>query len=37
MLVEAVGQKGKRPPTKEATHLFEKLLKAPYLNYCYLV
>jgi hypothetical protein len=35
MLVAATDQKGKRPPTEEATDHFEKLLKAPCPNHCY--
>ena len=35
MLVATTGQKGRKPPTEEATDHFEKMLEAPCLNHCY--
>lgn len=35
MLVVVIGWKGRRPPTKETTDHFEKLLEAPYPNHRY--
>ena len=37
MLVSTTCQKGRSPPTKEATDHFEKLFEAPYLNHSYSV
>lgn len=35
MLVATARQKGRKPPTEEATDHFEKMLEAPCLNHCY--
>jgi hypothetical protein len=37
MLVATVGQKGRRPPTEEATYHFEKLRETPCLDHWYSV